>query len=100
MKEDPIPYTCGKHTPSVMREDIRASDMHKRMPDINPKLIAKLKSIDEWEKVYEDPELVRNIFTSYSALKAVYEDIRIIKEKESCLHERFGSYLEAAGWPE
>lgn len=35
-----------------------------------------------------------------STLKSVYEDLCIIKEKESVLHERFVSYLSAAGWPE
>lgn len=83
-----------------MREDVKASDMHKKMPDRNQKIIQKLRSIDEWEKVYEEPEIVKKIWTSYSALKAVFEDIRILKEKESSLHERFVSYFEKRGWTE
>ena len=44
-----------------MREDVKASDMHKKMPDRNQKIIQKLRSIDEWEKVYEEPEIVKKI---------------------------------------
>lgn len=99
MKEDRTPYTWRHNTVSTMSESIRASDLHKKMPDRHQHLIAKLKSLDSWEQVYTDADLVKRVFTSHSNLKSIYEDLLVVKEQENSLYDRFVSYLSAAGLP-
>lgn len=70
------------------------------MPDRHTSLVEKLKSLDSWDQVYTDPELVKSVFSSHTTLRSIYEDLRIIKEREHSLYASFVSYLYAAGWPE
>jgi len=67
------------------------------MPTQHQHLIEKLKSLDSWEQIYTDADLIKRVFTSHNNLKSIYEDLRQVKERESCLYDRFFSYLSAAG---
>lgn len=42
-------------------------------------IIQKRKSFDEWDQVYDDPEIVRIVFSSYNSLRTVFEGLRITK---------------------
>ena len=62
-----------------MRETVRAKETHKKIPCKNPMIIQKRKSFDEWDQVYDDPEIVRIVFSSYNSLRTVFEGLRITK---------------------
>ena len=100
MKEDHTPFTWGHHTLSALKDCLRAHTQHNQMPDRHTSLVEKLQSLDSWDQVYTDPELVKSVFSSHTTLRSIYEDLRIIKEREHSLYARFVSYFSAAGWPE
>lgn len=60
----------------------------------------RLSTFDEWEQVYQEPEIVKRLFYSVNSVKSVFEDLKVLKEREGCLHERFVSYLLERGWLE
>ena len=63
-------------------------------------LISKFKSFDEWEQVYEDPDVSKLVLSSYTSVRSVFEDLRIQKDRESRLQDRIEDYLKSRGWPE
>lgn len=48
----------------------------------------KLKGLKDWYETYEDPELHTMLLSKENALKNVFEDIQVIKDRESQLKER------------
>lgn len=46
--------------------------------------------------LYTDADLVKRVFTSHSNQQSIYEDLRVVKEQENSLYDRFVSYLSAA----
>ncbi|CAL9138254.1 unnamed protein product (mitochondrion) [Musa textilis] len=63
-------------------------------------LIRKLQALDEWEQVYKDPELVKSVVASYNTIRAIYEDLKVLRARESSLKEIIENYLKEHGWPE
>ena len=100
MKEDPEPFFWGGGDLSQTQKDLKAARQHKGKRVDNSELIEKLKKCDEWIQVYNDPDIVRIILHSYNTVRSVYEDMKVIKERESPLQQRFINYLREKGWPE
>ena len=42
------------------------------MPDRNQWIVNKLKSFEEWEQIYNEPEIVKMLFSSYNTMKSVF----------------------------
>jgi len=95
LKEDKDLYIWGSQTLSKIRETVKAQESHKRLPRRSQVIISKLKSFDEWYRVYEDPEVSKTILSSYNSVRSVFEDMRIQKDRESHLQDRISDYLKA-----
>jgi len=50
--------------------------------------------------VYPEQEMVKMLFSSYNSMRAVFEDMKRIKETERSLDQRLESYLDSKGWQE
>ena len=99
LKEYSDPFFWCNGDLITVQEEIQACANHTRKPSSNMEVIEKRKTLDDWERVYVDPDLVDIVFRSYNTLRAVYEDMRLIKDRESSLHTRFITYLSSRGHP-
>lgn len=63
-------------------------------------LFQKLRQIDDWYQIYNDPELTGMCLANYNAIRNVFDDIKVIKDRESLLKDRIKQYLERMGNPE
>ena len=100
MKDDKDALVWGKQSPKLIKDAIKAQESHRKLPEINQYIIPKMKEFDRWEQVYQDPDMVKIIFSAYNPIRAVYEDLKRIGEIEMNLEQRMERYLEANGWPE
>ncbi|KAI9080005.1 hypothetical protein K1719_038070 [Acacia pycnantha] len=97
-KEDQSPYVWGIYSLS----EILAVGVSSRTKKKNPVTVKStevildcFRSRDEWLGVYESPEVrERLVYGSYSNLKQVYEDVRVLKEIEFSSFERITEYLK------
>lgn len=51
-------------------------------------LLTKMKNLNEWEQVYEDPEWEATIVRNFNALKAILKETRSINMREENLRKR------------
>ena len=72
MTEDSHPFIWGEQTLQHIQESVKAQEMHKKMPDRNQWIVNKLKSFEEWEQIYNEPEIVKMLFSSYNTMKSVF----------------------------
>lgn len=68
-KEDPDPFYWGNGDIIDVKHEIKAVEDHKRKPANNSELIEKLKHCDEWEQVYQDPEIGKDHFSFVQCIK-------------------------------
>lgn len=52
-----------------------------------------------WYEAYDDPELQGVLLTNYNATRSIFEDILVIKDRESKLEDRMKRYLDRKGQP-
>lgn len=100
LKEEKEPLVWGKQSSHQIKDSLKALEMHRKLPERNQWIVQRLSTFDEWEQVYQEPEIVKRLFSSVNSVKSVFEDLKVLKEREGCLHERFVSYLQERGWPE
>lgn len=86
MKEDPKPLVWGEDTVETIKEMLAARKGHKGTT--KREIMQKLKGLKDWYETYEDPELHTMLLSKENALKNVFEDIQVIKDRESQLKER------------
>lgn len=100
MKSDSDALVWGKQSPKQINDAIKAQESHRKLPDRNQYIIQRMKEFERWEQVYQDPEMVKIIFSAYNPMRAVYEDLKRMGEFERSLEDRMQRYLETNDWPE
>ncbi|RWW29236.1 hypothetical protein GW17_00006248 [Ensete ventricosum] len=100
-KEDPAPVVWGQQSIQQQLEIIHAVKTYKVIPsDTYVTIVEKLKTLKQWNDVYEDRELAKMALKNYNNLKAAFEDLNDPKRVKGSLQQRFLNYLEQRGWPE
>ncbi|RZS17292.1 hypothetical protein BHM03_00049414 [Ensete ventricosum] len=100
-KEDPDPIVWGQQSIHQQQEMIHAVKKHKVIPSSTyVAIVERLKTLKQWNDVYEDPELAKMAFKNYNSLKAAFEDLNDPKRVKGSLLQRFLDYLKLQGWPD
>lgn len=51
LKDYKEPFIWGKQSEQHIKENLKARDMHRRLPERNQWIIQRLRSIEQWEQV-------------------------------------------------
>ncbi|CAL9088739.1 unnamed protein product [Musa textilis] len=90
-KDAQDPLVGGKPSLQQIPDMVKArakhsrSTQHSRSPLSSIEIIQKLKNINDWYQVYDDPYLQSALIPHYNTMKAIFSDLRVIKDRESNL---------------
>lgn len=63
-------------------------------------IIEKLERCNHWYEISNDPILRKLSVHSYQSLRNLYDDLKVLQERQSTLGELFIDYLERHGQPD
>lgn len=95
-KEDRAPYVWGVYS---VDQILSIGDTARKKKKVSVKatevVLDHIRGCDEWLEIYKSPEVrERLLYGSYSNVKSVFEDLRVLKEIELTTFEKLDRYLE------
>lgn len=97
MKEDKDPILWGEDTKlEDIKSMIKKRKQHKKSrktENTKGDIIKKLRDKKEWYHIYDDQQLTEACIRYYSGMRAVYEDLQVVKEIKTTVQERITAYL-------
>lgn len=102
MKEDKEPTVWGEVDIEEVKQMIRDRKRHKKYEAKRQTLakderIQKLSEASDWLDIYKDESLAKYGLTHYSSMRAVYDDLQTVKEREENAFRRIVTYAILQG---
>lgn len=114
LKEDTQPLVWGEYSlEEILAIAAGASQKNKKATTSTPAeqlqimeatppeiIIEKLERCNHWYEIYNDPILRKLSVHSYQSLRNLYDDLKVLQERQSTLGELFIDYLERHDQPD
>ena len=99
-KQDNEPLVWGEFYLEKRKETAEASRNHKNTNLVpQEQIIERIKKCYDWYQVYNDEVLTKLTLHSYSNLRNVYEDLKVVHDMRTTIGEIFFSSMEKHGQP-